>query len=249
MMKPGYLPVMFNKIIKRIREPKPALIKMQAEKWCQQHAVDTFEFIKSIDSELYEEAVQYNEYLKKHGQKVIDTIPVKMGGGGNCVLLYFLTRRLKPDVIVETGVAMGFSSHSFLSAIKKNEKGHLFSSDFPYFRLPNPEQYIGCVVEDQLKENWTLLIEGDQKNLQKINQQIGSLGLLHYDSDKSYSGRKEALTALNDKIDAHTTIVFDDIADNFHFRDWVTQTGRAFIVLSNPNGGYVGVTGKILEKA
>lgn len=249
MMKPGYFPVMFNKIIKRIKEPRPSRIKAEATRWYAERASDTLDFMKAMDPVLYKEAVEYNDDLNTHGQQVMDTLPVKMGGGGNCVLLYFLTRYLKPETIVETGVSMGFSSHAFLSGIQKNSMGRLFSSDFPYFRLPDPEQFIGCVVEEHLKKHWTLLIEGDQKNLQAINTQIKSIDLFHYDSDKSYAGRTEAIRTLQTKISGNTTVVFDDIGDNFHFRDWVESTGQQFVILQNPKGGYVGMVGKILMRS
>lgn len=249
MFKPGYFPVMINKVIKRLKEPKPSVAKEQAGAWCEKMAESTFDFVSQFDKALYQESLAYNQTLQEHGASVISNLPVKMGAGGNCVLLYFLARYLKPSVIVETGVSMGFSSHAFLTAIQKNGNGHLYSSDFPYFRLPDPEKYIGCVVESSLKENWTLAIEGDHNNLSMFRQTIQHIDLFHYDSDKSYAGRNEALNILNTAINRNSTVVFDDIGDNFHFRDWVNQHNLRYKVLHNPNGGYVGITGKILDLA
>jgi hypothetical protein len=246
MFKPGYFPVMFNKVIKRLREPNPRVIKKKASEWYDQKAEDTLTFMGRMNPALVRESVLYNDGLQAHGQQVLSTLPVKMGGGGNCVLLYFLARHLEPSTIVETGVSMGFSSHAFLSAIQKNSKGHLYSSDFPYFRIENPETYIGCVVAEHLKKPWSLFIEGDHINLPRIVSQIKHIDLFHYDSDKSYAGRSEALKILNDKLTMRSTIVFDDIGDNFHFRDWVEQKGLRYQVLRNPNGGFVGITGSIL---
>jgi predicted O-methyltransferase YrrM len=245
-LKPGYLRIMLDKVKKRILEPSPKKIKLQATAWYASRACDTFEYITALDNTLCDEARAYNEKLQAHGQDLIATLPVKMGGGGNCVLLYFLARYLKPSVIVETGVSMGFSSHAFLTALKVNNKGHLYSSDFPYFRLPNPEQYIGCVVEPELKDRWTLYIEGDVKNLARIASQVDQIDLFHYDSDKSYEGRKLALHLLEKQLGS-STIIFDDIGDNFHFRDWVESKAFPYVILSNPAGGYVGVTGNILQ--
>lgn len=245
MLKPGYFPIMFNKVLKRLKEPNPAVIKQQATAWYAQRAEDTHEFIKRVDPTLFDESVSFNQALQQRGQEVISKLPVKMGGGGNCILLYFLARHLRPAVIVETGVSMGFSSQTFLSAIRKNQKGHLYSSDFPYFRLPEPEKYIGCVVEEHLKKDWTLLIDGDQKNLPVIASSASKIELFHYDSDKSYSGRTEALKTLRPNLDGNSTIVFDDIGDNFHFRDWVEKEQLPYRILKNPAGGFVGLTGTI----
>jgi hypothetical protein len=34
----------------------------------------------------------------------------------------------------------GFSSSAILTALKENGEGILYSSDFPYFRIKNPEK-------------------------------------------------------------------------------------------------------------
>ena len=57
---------------------------------------------------------------------------MSLGGGGNFILLYFLTRKFN-KVVVETGVAAGWSSLAILGAFEKNGEGKLYSSDFPYF--------------------------------------------------------------------------------------------------------------------
>lgn len=240
-LKPGFFGVMVDKVKKRITEPNPAEIKQKATAWYKERAINTEDWLEGIDIVLAKEAVEYNEALQLKGQKIIENLPVKMGGGGNVVLLYFLTRYLKPKVIVETGVSMGFSSQGFLSAIKKNGLGHLYSSDFPYFRIDNPEKYIGCVVDEDLKENWALYIEGDHKNLPAITQKVDSIDLFHYDSDKSYTGRNEALKLLEKQLNK-ATIVFDDIADNFHFKDFMESSDIPSVILQSPQGGYVGIS-------
>lgn len=46
-------------------------------------------------------------------------------------LLYVLARELKPEVIVETGVASGVSTLFFLQALEDNGSGKLYSVDLP----------------------------------------------------------------------------------------------------------------------
>jgi len=123
-------------------------------------------FAKSISPELWSEAAAFAENLRKKGATKLAVLPVKLGGGGRYDLLYFLTRFLRPRVVVETGVAAGYSTQAILKAIQVNGSGCLYSSDFPYFRLDQPEQYIGILVDDDLKANWELFIQGDAKNLE-----------------------------------------------------------------------------------
>ncbi|MEM8494261.1 MAG: class I SAM-dependent methyltransferase [Planctomycetota bacterium] len=167
-----------------------------------------------------------------------------LGGGGAYPALYFLTRCMRPACVVETGVAAGFSSCSVLAALEANGEGRLYSSDFPYFRLPNPEQYVGVVVDEPLKKNWRLYLDGDDANLPRIVDSVDRIDLFHYDSDKSYSGRQAALEHVKGALSEEAVIVFDDIQDNSHFRDLVEETRPESWRVFRFQGKYVGMIGK-----
>ena len=66
----------------------------------------------------------------------LSKLSVKLSGG-LYKLLYFPIRKIKPYTVVETGVAAGWTSLAILRALNKNGRGHLYSSDFPYFELKN----------------------------------------------------------------------------------------------------------------
>ena len=89
------------------------------------------------------------DVLKNDANKILSEIQVDLGGGGNYYLLYFLVRKVNPKIVVETGVAAGWSSLSILRAFQKSGFGKLYSSDFPYFRLNKPEKYIGIVTQKE----------------------------------------------------------------------------------------------------
>lgn len=128
-----------------------------------------------------------------------------------------MARYYKPQVIVETGVAAGFSSQAFLSALEENGNGKLYSSDFPYFRLEDSEQYIGVLVEARLRVNWQLYVQGDEINLKAILPQVKQIDLFHYDSDKRYKGRNAAQALVKPKLSANAVLIMDDIQDNAFF--------------------------------
>jgi len=48
------------------------------------------------------------------------------------ILLYAMVRALKPEVVVETGVANGVSSSFILKALDRNSRGRLYSIDLHY---------------------------------------------------------------------------------------------------------------------
>lgn len=182
--------------------------------------------------------------MKDRSRDILSDLDVSLGGGGNYVFLYFLTRLKKPSCVVETGVAAGFSSSAFLNAMDENGNGHLYSSDFPYFRIENPEQYIGILVEEKLKKRWSLLIDGDKNNIPIIKRGLNSIDILHYDSDKSYEGREYVFNSLREQIHGDSIIIYDDIEDNNHFYDLSKRLNRKCIVFEF-EGKHVGVIGNI----
>jgi predicted O-methyltransferase YrrM len=232
---PQLLPQMLRKLTKRVTSPN---IDSSAE--CARHAVNADQWARATNSDLWDEALAFGDDQKAYAKDVLKNLP-HLGGGGFYPLLYFITRLVKPQVIVETGVAAGFSSRAFLTALNRNGSGTLASSDFPYFRLENPAQYIGVLVEPELKQNWSLHIDGDRENIPKIAAEVGEIDLLHYDSDKTESGRKFALNALKNNITDRTVIIFDDIQDNYHFRDFVSDTKLPHIIFKFLRK-YVGMT-------
>ncbi|WP_421782435.1 class I SAM-dependent methyltransferase [Kiloniella litopenaei] len=200
-------------------------------------------FIERIDPVLARETKEKVEEIRKNGKEILDKIDFDLGGGGAYDLLYFLIRYLKPAVVVETGVASGFSSYASLEALEANKYGMLYSSDFPYFRLENPEQYIGVIVPKKLKENWKLYIKGDRQNLPSISSQIKKIDIFHYDSDKSYNGRKYAMSSLADKFTQDSVIIMDDIQNNDFFFDYVRKNKIDDVFIFEFEGKYLGVWG------
>jgi predicted O-methyltransferase YrrM len=212
--------------------------------WCRQHQVDAVRWANSIDAGLWSEAEAFFREQQEVAARKSKELGLRVGGAGFYELLYFLVRLVRPETIVETGVAFGFSSRALLKALAENRAGfaRLYSSDFPYFRLSDPERIIGCLVEPALHEHWSLLIGGDRENLKRIVRDVRRIDFVHYDSDKSYSGREFALRTLGPKLAKAALILFDDIQDNSHFRDFVEREGRTHLVFES-GGKWIGLTG------
>jgi hypothetical protein len=87
------------------------------------------------------------------------------------------------------------------------------------------------LVSPELKSRWRLFIEGDERALPKILQSVPRVDLLHYDSDKSYSGRAFAVDLVRKKLGAAGVMIIDDIADNSWFREEVERSQMPHAVL------------------
>lgn len=243
-----------SKIKNRMFYSNADKISKENEVYLKKEAQSISGFIDGIDPALAKETQQKVEEIKINGKKTLGKIDYDLGGGGAYDLLYFLIRYLKPTVVVETGVASGYSSYASLEALDANKSGMLYSSDLPYFRLENPEQYIGIIVPEKLKKNWKLYIKGDRQNLPSISSQINQIDIFHYDSDKSYNGRKFAMTSLDEKFTQDSVIIMDDIQNNDFFFDYVRERKISDVIIFEFEGKFLGmwmgskVTQKFIKK-
>jgi predicted O-methyltransferase YrrM len=241
-LRGGFLPVMAEKLWLRLTERNRRVEEVESARWCAENAEPMDAFASALNPPAWAQSVEFDLALGKYAEDKLASIDVDLGGGGDCRLLHFLVRHLKPQTMVETGVAAGFSSQCILSALAENGEGHLYSSDFPYFRLERPERYVGFLVDENLKIRWTLHIDGDRKNLPKILAEAGQIDLLHYDSDKSRSGRSMAIALLGPRMTKNSVFVMDDIHDNLFFRDFANAQSRPWRVFESTNK-YVGLIG------
>lgn len=242
-VRPGYLPVLVRKAFRRlvnVASGRPGEAEIRA--WCRASATagGWEEWAAARDPDLAREAVQYAARLDREAGRLLERAGVSFAGAGSYPLLHFLVRRLRPHVVVETGVAVGYTSRSVLDALRRNGTGRLYSSDFPYFRRRRPEEMIGLLVPDELRNAWELHLRGDRANLDRILDRVDRVDLFHYDSDKSYQGRRMAVERVRPYLDPGGVLVMDDISDDAFFRDLVTGEELAYDVLPF-EGRFVGV--------
>lgn len=216
-------------------------IRSSATEWAKGKAVPLSEALGVLGFE------HENDKLQKIPTEIITEAKtlakkskVTMGGAGALDLLYGVTKLLKPSCIVETGVAYGWSSLAFLLAINNLPASRLISVDMPYLKVNN-EPWVGIVVSDRFRKQWTLIKEPDRYGLTRaLKIAGGSIDICHYDSDKSYWGRKWAYPKLWGSLKSGGVFISDDIQDNFAFKEFVGEKGVIFSVIES-QGKYVGI--------
>lgn len=234
----GNAAVMLKKIVRRFQFSEV----VRARKWAEQHSQGSIgRYCELLSKELWRESTKVSQEIEHDALVILSGIKHDLGGGSGYPLLYFLVRHHKPAIVVETGVAAGWSSKTILRGIAKNKFGKLFSSDFPYFRLKNPEQYIGLLARDEGTDNWQLFSKGDENNLPIILERLNGqkIDLFHYDSDKSKAGRSYALKLVQNHISDQGVFIMDDIQDDLVFQRYVVSHGMTFHVFGFM-GKYIG---------
>ena len=242
-LRPGYLHVMASKLVSKVTDRPHAAYGDEATAWAVARARTADELAREIDPKLWDEAKEFGLRLEAAGRRQLAALEEDPHqGGGHSALLYFLVRSIKVDVAVETGVALGYSTAAILSAMQANERGHLYSSDFPAFKHREPERHIGGLVDDDLRDRWTLDLRGDRKGLERIVQMVDRVDLFHYDSDKTYRARQRAVRRVEPLLAPDAVVMMDDIQDNLFFRDHVDSRVVECEVLGY-EGKYLGIVG------
>lgn len=177
--------------------------------------------------------------IVRAAQRRITQSQCRMGGGADTGLLYAVTRLTGATRVIETGVAFGWSSLAFLSAMAGGD-GRLVSVDRPY-PGDGTEAFVGLAVPERLKDRWTIIAAPDRNGLKRATAKFPQgVDIVHYDSDKSYRGRKFGYAILWAALRPGGIFLSDDIQDNLAFAHFVARRGLDCAVL-DVKGKYAGI--------
>jgi len=149
-------------------------------------------------------------------------------------VLYIIVRALRPRIIVETGVASGFSSAYLLQALSDNGLGELISIDLPttdptgrvnedgtvdQVHVASPDQ-TGIVVPPPLRNRWTLLLGNSKSLLPEVIASHSPIDIFFHDSSHSYEHMQWEYHLAWPHIRSGGWLLSDDINWNRAFNDF-----------------------------
>ncbi len=212
----------------------------EMESWCSERCVDSNAALAQLTGETVTTPVSvlFSDCFE-NADKIKKACPVAMGGPGDLDLLYWSAEHLNASKVIETGVAYGWSSLAILLSLRNRKDSRLISTDMPYPKRNN-DSYVGCLVPEELKNNWYIIRYADRQALPKAVKALGQIDMCHYDSDKSYDGRMWAYPILWKALKPNGFFISDDIGDNVAFRDFSSIVERNPIVIKKANK-YIGV--------
>ena len=230
LKQPKLYPQLGYLIKSRMLDRQTESARQLAQKWCREKAISAEEAVSSITGRNMAMLQQEFDEVLKNAQQDAEKCPVPMGGAGDIDLLYNLGEHIQANRIIETGVAYGWSSLAILLSLQNRPGAKLISSDMPYAKLGN-EDYVGCVVPKDMKKHWKLIRLPDRQALPQAIAELGEVDMCHYDSDKSYRGKKWAYPLLWSALKKEGIFVSDDIGDDFAFRDFTQQIGKEPVIV------------------
>lgn len=225
LRRPRYIPQIFQ-ILKRQKFSEAT--GQESLEWCRRNVSTEKDILKQITGKenIFNLEEVFPEIIQEAQNKAANC-PVKMGGEGATGFLFNITKGIKAEKIIETGVAYGWSSLAILLAIKDNESAKLISNDMPYIKMNN-DKYVGCIIPEFLKNKWDLQrlpdVIGIPLAIKKFHNRID---LCHYDSDKSYSGRMFGYPVLWNGLKEGGIFISDDIQDNNAFKHFAESQNKA----------------------
>ena len=238
---PQFLSQAFHILKRRIFDKPDRFQEAEAIQWCKENEQSVEDIFQELGIDEYELNIRnkFHEYFTYADQQSAKT-PVQMGGPGGLNTLFNLANHYKPLRLLETGVAYGWSSLAMLLAIKDQSNSSLISIDMPYVAMNN-ESFVGTVVSDDLKEKWTLIRKADRHGIpQALKVHAHNLDFIHYDSDKSHSGRSWAYPILWQALNSGGVFISDDIQDNTAFKEFCESIEKIPLIHES-DGKYVGI--------
>ncbi len=136
--------------------------------------------------------------------------------------LYILCRIMKPENIIETGVAYGLSSIYILKALNKNNFGTLHSID-SVFRPWQERNMIGSIIPDELRKRWSFNFGSSNDRLQEVFNDINNVQIFIHDSLHTYKNMMFEFNCAEKNLGKDGIIISDDVLDNDAFFDFTNQ--------------------------
>ena len=168
-----------------------------------------------------------------------------------------LVRTLRPEIVIETGVANGLSSTYLLDALAANGHGHLYSFDLPFTEsddhaTPVPlipgtsierEQWSpvtsgkepGWLVPEDLRDRWTLTLGDSRDTLPSALEEIGDVDFFFHDSLHTRDHMLFEFETVWPALSPGGILATDDIFlhENDALSHFSAQVARPYVVFSD----------------
>ncbi|MEX2751217.1 MAG: class I SAM-dependent methyltransferase [Candidatus Freyarchaeota archaeon] len=222
------------------------------------NAIERMLNLSSGELEVYMEDYQSKKALHNHIRKSISEVQrtsEALGAVDEKVseVLYLIMRIIKPNTVVETGVASGISSAYILQALDDNGKGELYSIDLPKFEgkkytenyFPGEEQRFaitpkskqsGWIIPDNLRHRWHLLLGKSSEKLPPLLEKLGRIDIFIHDSLHTYENMLWEYKTAWPHIAKDGLLLSHDVFWHYAFQDFSKSLGHKAFYLTSTLG-------------
>jgi Methyltransferase domain len=125
-----------------------------------------------------------------------------------------LARHLRPDQVVETGVARGLTTRVLLEALERNGRGRLWSIDLPPLLERALADQTGSAVPQRLHERWSLRRGSSRRLLPGLVADLGQIDLFLHDSMHTARNLRFELGQVWPALSPGGAALIDDVEKN-----------------------------------
>lgn len=141
------------------------------------------------------------------------------GDAGLVRAIWCLIRHLRPNHVVETGVAHGVTSRFILEALERSGGGHLWSIDLPPLERVWQKQ-VGIAIGDRYMQRWSYIKGSSRRRLPELLSQLGQIDLFIHDSLHSERNVRFELEKAWAVVKPGGALVVDDVDVNWGFQSF-----------------------------
>ena len=150
---------------------------------------------------------------------------------------------MRPAVMVETGVALGFTTATVLTAMRENGHGHLYSVDLPAIQY-DPDEAVGREVPEDVRDRWTLTLGPSQRVLPGLVARVAPLDVFLHDANHAYGAQLFEYRTAWPHLRSGGVLLSDDVG-NPAFVEFAESVGaRPYLIPSETHEGVVGILRK-----
>ena len=139
----------------------------------------------------------------------------------------------RPQVMVETGVAQGFTTATLLAAMERNGSGHLYSIDLPALQF-DPSGEVGRAVPATLRARWTLELGDSRRLLGPLCARVAPLDVFLHDALHTYSSQLREYRTVWPHLREGGLLLSDDVG-NPAFVEFAAAVGRVPVLVRGSN--------------
>ncbi len=142
-------------------------------------------------------------------------------------LCYLVCRGLRPNVVLETGVAHGVTSAFILQALAVNGRGVLHSVDLPPLGA-HGDDFVGILIPPDLRSNWHLHRGTSKRILPRLLPSLAAVDIFVHDSLHTYRHMGWEFRTVTPFLTRRCAIISDDVDGNAAFSDYLACSGSTF---------------------
>jgi len=151
--------------------------------------------------------------------------------------IWCVVAHLRPERVVETGVAHGLTSRIILEGLERNGTGRLWSIDLPAVDSALHSQ-IGVAVPDRLRSRWTFLKGTSRDRFPPLLAELGEIDVFIHDSLHTGRNQRFELESAWPHTRPGGAVVIDDIDQSLAFRTFLDRvSSQGWLAAKHVTGG------------